>query len=207
MAKKGDGFYFDNFAHSAEMSCEAAILLKTILEDFNRDNLNEKLDAMHEIEHHADMCKHDLINELVRAFMTPIEREDIIKLGANLDDVTDSLEDILIHIYITDVKTIRSDSLEFMDVIIKCCKALHEMLQEFRNFKKSKKLQEMIIEINHLEEVGDKMYINAMHNLHRTSDNALEVIAWREIYGFFEKCCDACEHVADIVESIAIENT
>ena len=62
-------------------------------------------------------------------------------------------------------------------------------------------------EINRLEEVGDDLYVACMRNLHTTSTDPLEIIAWREIYEFFEKCCDTCENVADIIESIVIGNT
>ena len=94
-----------------------------------------------------------------------------------------------------------------MDVVISCCEAMTDMLREFHNFKKSKTLNELIIEINRLEEVGDDLYVACMRNLHTTSSDPLEIIAWREIYEFFEKCCDTCENVADIIESIVIGNT
>ncbi|MEG1104811.1 MAG: DUF47 family protein, partial [Oscillospiraceae bacterium] len=67
--------------------------------------------------------------------------------------------------------------------------------------------EELIIEINRLEEVGDAMYIGSMRTLHSGTESALDIIAWREIYTNFEMCCDACEDVADIVENIAIVNT
>ena len=61
---------------------------------------------------------------IVRAFITPLEREDILKLSQYIDDVTDSIEDILIRIYINNVTQIREDSLEFVDVVISCCEAM-----------------------------------------------------------------------------------
>ena len=33
------------------------------------------------------------------------------------------------------------------------------------------------------------------------------IIAWRERYTYLEKCADACEHVADIVGSVAMKNS
>lgn len=74
---------------------------------------------------------------------------------------------------------------------------MRDMLVEFPNFKKPKRLEELIIELNRLEEMGDEMYISNMRRLHTTSDNALEVTAWREIYTFFGgNAADACEDVA-----------
>jgi len=81
------------------------------------------------------------------------------------------------------------------------------LLEEFSNFKKSKKLKELIININHIEEEGDAMHIKSMHNLHKYTSDPIQIIAWREIFDLFEKSYDACEDVADIVESITIGNT
>ena len=206
MSKK-DNFYYNNFVESAAVSCEAAVMLKDILSTFSVDTLPENKVRLHEIEHKGDDKRHEMTNVLVRAFITPLEREDILKLSQLIDDVTDCIEDILIRIYINNVTSIRPDSIEFADILIRCCVAMKEMLEEFPNFKKSKKLNELIIEINNLEELGDDMYVNCMRKLHTTSTDPFETIAWREIYEFFEKCCDTCENVADIIESIAIGNT
>lgn len=207
MSKKTEDFFFSNFIESASLSCEAAELLKVILGEFNIDHLDEYKTKMHEIENRGDATKHKMIHELVRAFITPIERDDIIKLSQKLDDVIDSIEDILIHIYINNIKEIREDSIVFASLLIRCCDTTKKALEEFRNFKKSKKLKELIIEINHIEEEGDKLYIDSMRKLHLTTKDPLAVIAWRNIYEFFEGCCDACEDVADIIEGIAIGNT
>ena len=206
MARK-DSFYFNNFVDSAEVSCEAAQVLKDILCNFSVDTLPENKVKLHEIEHKGDDKRHEMTNAIASAFITPLEREDILKLSQYIDDVTDCIEDILIRIYINNVTSIRPDSLEFMDILISCCAAMKDMLEEFPNFKKSKKLNELIIEINRLEELGDDMYVSCMRNLHTTSTDPLEIIAWREIYEFFERTCDTCENVADIIESISIGNT
>ena len=207
MSKKADRFYFDNFVESAEVSCEAAEKLKEVLTNFSVETLPENKVLLHEIEHKGDDKRHEMTKAIMRAFITPIERDDILKLSQYIDDVTDSIEDIIIRIYINNVTSIRPDSIEFADLVIRCCKAMKEMLEEFHHFKKPKKLKEHIIEINRLEEEGDDMYVKCMRNLHTTTKDPLEIIAWREIYEFFEKCCDTCENVADIVESIIIGNS
>ncbi|MGI5985550.1 MAG: DUF47 family protein [Clostridiales bacterium] len=206
MSKKMDSFYFNNFVESAAISCEAAEMLKSVLVNFDTKSLNDNKIKIHEIEHKGDDKRHEMTQALVRAFITPIERDDILKLSQYIDDVTDSIEDILIRIYINNVTQIREDSIEFADLLIQCCNTMKEMLEEFPNFKKSKKLGELIIEINRLEEIGDDMYVKCMRDLHTSTTDPLEIIAWREIYEFFEICCDTCENVADIVEGITIGN-
>ena len=207
MSKKSDSYYFQNFIECVECGCQAAKMLEDNLNHFDTGLLQDKLDELHRIEHDADKKKHEMMAVLVKAFITPIEREDIILLSQSIDEVTDKIEDVLIRIYINNVQQIRPEALAFIKVIIRCCEALMEVMEEFADFRKSKTLHGLIIEINALEEEGDRLFIESMRRLHAEVTDPIEIIAWREIYVYLEKCCDACEHVADVVESVIMKNT
>ena len=207
MSKKSDSYYFQNFIECVECGCQAAKMLEDNLNHFDTGLLQDKLDELHRIEHDADKKKHEMMAVLVKAFITPIEREDIILLSQSIDEVTDKIEDVLIRIYINNVQQIRPEALAVIKVIIRCCEALKEVMEEFADFRKSKTLHGLIIEINALEEEGDRLFIESMRKLHAEVTDPIEIIAWREIYVYLEKCCDACEHVADVVESVIMKNT
>ena len=125
----------------------------------------------------------------------------------NIDEVVDCLEDVLIRVYINNVSSIRPDAVAFARSLTRCCEATRQALVEFPSFRKSKKLKDLIIEINTLEEACDQQFIQAMRALHTDGSDPLEIIAWREIYIYLEKCADACEHVADTVESVVMKNS
>lgn len=205
-AKKED-FYFSNFCDVAAISREAAVLLKELFENFDPATLPEKKAEIHAIENRGDAKKHEMIAELVRAFITPIEREDILGLSQNIDDVTDAIDDIAVHTYINCITAIRPEALDFADLLVRACDEMCEMLAEFKNFKKSKTLADYMRRINDLEEEGDRIYVDATRRLFAEEKDPIAVIAWHELFGYFEKCCDTIEHVADIVESIIIANS
>ena len=207
MAKKQDMYYFDNFKACAECSSKAAKLLHKIMSDFDKNMLHSYLSEMHGIEHFADIKKHEVMENLIKAFITPIEREDIVDVSRNLDDLTDKIEDVLIKIYCNNITVIRPDALELVELVVKSADAVFDLMSEFQNFKRSKKLKEYIININSLEEQADRKFIECMHSLHSNEKNLLEVIAWRDIYARIEKCCDTAEHIADIVESVVMQNS
>lgn len=207
MPKEKGNNYFLMLEGMADASRRAAIELERILTAFNIESLGENMETLHAIEHAGDEQKHDLVSKLVKEFITPIEREDIMAIANKIDDVTDAVEDVLLKIYMFNIRSIHDDAIAFASIIKKCCDELLHVFREFGNFKKPKTLHDSIIELNRLEERGDALYIGAVRKLHLSKSDAREVAAWTEIYSRMEKVCDSCEHVADLVEHVVMKNT
>lgn len=206
--KKNENNYFDMFVDLVDYSCKAAESLHNTLLNFNPQNLQNTMNSLHEIEHAADEGKHLVMQKLTKEFMPPIEREDIIALTQEVDDVTDSIEDVLLKIYMYNIQSIRVDAIAFSQTILDCCKALKIMMEEFKHFKHSKTIHDQIVEINRLEEVGDKLYTDAVHKLFTETDvPPKDVYAWSIAFSRLERCCDACEHAANVVESVIMKNS
>ncbi len=200
--------YFDYFIRTADYACQAASHLCETLSSFDTATFPEKMTAMHEIEHFADNDKHTMMARLSHEFISPIEREDIVELSQHLDDVVDSIDDVLICMDMYCLKEVRSEAVAFADLILKACQALHETVTEFRNFKTSTKLREGILAVNTIESEGDRLYSDCVRALFRSEDiGAKAVIAWSAIYNDLESCLDACEHSADVIESVVMKNT
>lgn len=199
--------YFEAFINLSEYSYKAADLLVRTLREFDRDILEDRIKEMHEIEHSADIAKHKLINRLVKEFLPPIEREDIVSLSEKIDDVTDFVEDVLLNINVFNIKHIPPEIMDFAELILSSCKKMIEMLNEFENFKKSKDLHTKIVEINNLEETADEIYIKGLKRLYSDAKDPVKLIVWKDIFDSMEKCSDACEGVANDVENIVMKNS
>lgn len=204
---KNDNYYFDTFVSCIKISKEAAEYLVNALENFDPEKLETQVAELHAIEHSADRLKHSLVKEVAKAFITPLEREDILKLSHTIDNVTDSIEDIIINFYMRNIRSVDENTVVLAKLVVDICDATIKLLEEFRNFKKSKIIPELLIEVNKIEEQGDALYRNSMRTLYTEQSDALRILQWTKIYKYFERCFDACEDVADIVESIIIENT
>lgn len=204
---KGDKFYFENFAAGAALSEKAAAYLVDCLENYDPDKMEDMLRNMHEIEHTADIKKHEMTDALAKAFVTPVDREDLDMLSNNLDQVTDKIEEILQKFYIYNIRSVDPAVIEFAKKIVRSCGLLCDLMNEFENFKRSKKIRELIIELNDAEEECDKLYLDSMRALTQKSDDVLITISWREIYECFESCADACEHASECVGTVIMKNT
>ena len=207
MAKKQDSFYFDNFVSCAEYAVEATKILRACISDYNPDGLDATLKKIHDVEHDADMKKHEVVNVLMKAFITPIERDDIMLLSQCLDEVVDKIEDVVLRLYCDNVRTLRPDMEAAVDVVERCCSEMKLMMEDFRNFRHSKTLKERIIKINTMEEEADGIFIESMHRLHTSESDPVKIIIWRDIFRYLEQCADACEHVADACEKAVMNNT
>jgi len=204
---KGDKVYFENFSQCASLAKKAAAYLVECLENYNAEMLSEMLDKMHGFEHSADQKKHEMNELLAKAFVTPVEREDLDMLSQQLDNVLDTLEEVLQKLYIYNIKTIEPSAVEYARNLVRGCDLLCAIMDEFENFKKSKKIRSLIIESNDVEEECDKLYLSSMHNMTKKSDDVLTTISWYKIYDCLESCADACEHVSECVGSIIMKNT
>lgn len=207
MARKNEYNYYEAFVNQSKFSLSSAQILHKTLSDFDAKQLPQKVKEMHEIEHTADLAKHELMNHLLKEFLPPIEREDITALSQEIDDVTDSVEDVLLFINMFNIKSIRPEILKFTSLIERTCQSIFEALVEFKNFRSSKTLHDKIIQINRLEEDGDELYVEMVRNLYKNSQDPIELMTWTEIMHRLERCCDNCEDVADIIESIIMKNS
>lgn len=204
---KGDKFYFENFAASTALSKKAAEHLLNCLENYDPKKMRQMLEKMHEIEHSADVKKHEMNAALAKAFVTPVDREDLDLLSHRIDDVTDQIEEVLQMFYIDNIQAVNPAAVEFATRIVKACEILCTLMAEFENFKKSKKIHDLIVELNDVEEECDKLYLTSMRELSKNSTDVLLTISWRDIFGRLEACADACEHAGECVRTVIMKNT
>ena len=130
-----------------------------------------------------------------------------MRMGQELDEVTDCMEDVVLRMYMYNINSVPDKAKQMTTIIKKCCTCLNAALKEFVNFKKSTTIKDRLIEINRLEEDGDEIYIEGNRELYTTCSDPMMVYAWSATLTRLEKCCDACEHVADTMEMIIMKNS
>ena len=208
MAKRDKFDYYAAFEKQSEIACEAADALVQAIENFTTaENLRERLEEAHHIEHRGDEANHVILNNVALDFITPVDREDIIDLSQRMDSVTDNIEGTMQCLYMYDVHSMHANALEFALIIQGSTHALHRAMEDFRNFKKSEQFRDLLEQVNVYEEKGDMLYLTTIHNLYSEErERPMYVAAWSRIFDRMEKTCDACEHVADTMSSVVLKN-
>ncbi|WAA08892.1 DUF47 domain-containing protein [Fervidibacillus albus] len=204
--RKQKNDYFFMLSELANYATKAAEMLKEIFIHYNPDQIEATFEKMHEIEHEADTKLHEIENKLAKEFITSIEREDISTIGKEIDDVVDHVEDVVLALYMFNVRSLRHESIDFVKLIHTCTEELNVTMKKFKNFRKSDELHQHIVEINYLEEAGDDMYTKSLRRLFTDGSDTKEVVVWMEIFNRLEKCCDQCEEVANVVQNVVMKN-
>lgn len=212
MPKKGKFDYFDAFISQAQVAKREAHALVTAFEEFKPDDaawVASTIQTMHAIENEGDLVCHDILDHLAVEFMPPIDREDVTELTMLLDDVTDLIEEVVQHAYMYNIHELHSFALPVARVIDEAVDALAEATKMFREFKKPKKLDRLLVAVHDKESEGDKLYIEAKRDVFTNHPDkpATYHIAWNSMFSHMEQCCDACEKVASVMQKIALKNS
>jgi uncharacterized protein len=203
LTPKEDRFY-DLFIDSANVIHEASLMLVDLIKNYT--DVETKVRNIEEMEHKGDRQVHDILQQLNKTFITPFDREDIYTIAKQMDDIMDHIEATAHRFIMFNVQTIEQSALVLAEMIENQCRELISLMEELKNMKKSKKLTEKIIEINRIEDEGDRIFRTAVTALFNGETPALHVIKWREIYDFIEQTLDACEDVANTVEGVVMKN-
>jgi len=205
--KKETYNYFDEFIKLSDCIVKSAEILRDTFDNFDIQKLEAKTAEVHGLENDADEIIHLLRNYLIKDFLPPIDREDIVLIGNKLDDIEDSIDEIMINLKIFNVTEIRSDVDLLADILMKTANSVKEIFMDFKNFKRNDETRRKIIEVNELEEQGDREYENVMTNLYKNEKNAINLMKWTSIYGWIEDAIDYCEQVSDCVENVILKNS
>ena len=115
--KKKQMNYFEAFIDAVELSCLAAEMLQSVLENFDRSQIESQVKELHKIEHTADLEQHVVVEKLMHEFITPIDREDINRLSHEIDAVTDAVEEVLMNVYMYRIEEITPAANEMASLI------------------------------------------------------------------------------------------
>lgn len=194
--------FYTLFSESASHLVVGASLLAEMLgTENNREDVARR---MREAEHAADETTHEIVRRVNSTFVTPLDREDIYNLASRLDDVMDMMDEAVDLILLYEVHTLPEELSTQVEVLQQCADLTAAAMPRLRSMKD---LEEYWIEINRLENAGDKSYRRILANLFSGSYKTLEVIKLKDIVEALEGAIDAFETVANIVEQIAVKES
>lgn len=205
-----DEIFYTLFEKQAGKLMEVSVLLDEIL--YNPQKLEEISEKVKKLEEEADDLGHNVVDNLRKSFITPLEGEDIDLLRQKLDDIMDCIEKAVNRMVIYRVSIPLPQYIEkYIRIIKEAIVEIDKGVKKIRNVRKYQNdLHSLCQNLNELENEGDKINRNALKSLfsepQKSPENNLEIIKLKEIYETLENAIDFCEDVGNIFESILIKN-
>jgi predicted phosphate transport protein (TIGR00153 family) len=193
--------FFDLFEEAASNSVRAAELLVTILDEWP-DNATAMRDMVI-CEQEGDRITHDIIQRLNHTFVTPFDREDIIGLASALDDIVDFIEEVADFLGLYRIEAPMEQAERLAAVLRDATRQISEAMPRLRTLKD---IHHYTVEVNRLENEGDRIYREAVASLFDHGIDPMLVIRWKDIFERLEEAIDATERAVNTLEGIIIKN-
>jgi len=155
------------------------------------------------IEHRGDNITHDLMTQLNQTFITPFDREDIHELCSRIDDVLDLTDAVASRLVMYRVERIRPGVADLARIL---SQSTGEVVAAIRVLEKHNDILKHCIEINRLENEGDRVCRTLIAGLFDKEKDPVEIIKWKEIIEVLETAIDKCEDVANVIETVVLKN-
>jgi hypothetical protein len=195
-----DTSFYDLFTQSAQHLVGGAELLAEMLSDSS--DKAQVAERMRAAEHAADETTHEIVKKVNSTFVTPFDREDIYALGSGLDDVMDMMDEAVDLILLYEVKSLPPELSEQVEVLQRCAELTAASMPRLQSMQS---LEDYWIEINRLENAGDRNHRRTLAKLFSGEYPTIEVLKLKDIVESLEGAIDAFEKVANTVEQIAVK--
>ena len=192
--------FFDLFEEMGEKVKQGAEELLDLLKNYS--DLERRAGRVVDIEHEGDEITHEIMRRLNTTFLTPFDREDIHTLGSNLDDVLDHIEAAAEYLQLHKIEEPLPQMVSLGETLALAAKKTAEAMPGLR---KMSGLEDYWVEINRLENEGDRFYRRTIAELFSGDYKAMDVLKFKDIIESIEQAIDRLEDVANTIEGIVLK--
>jgi uncharacterized protein len=202
-----EGKFFEYFNQHASRAAEASNELTLLLSEYAVTATRAtRIDRINDLEHEADRITHDTAALLHTIFVTPLDRDDIHRLISRMDDVIDLMQDAAESLLLYDVQTVTTHAVELAQLLQNGCERMQAAVALLNNMKNAPEILKLCHEIDTMESRADRVMRNAISTLFRDEADIRQVIKLKAIYELLENATDRCQDVADVIESVILQN-
>lgn len=157
-------------------------------------------------ERSADKITHETVSLLHATFITPFDRNDIHRLISAMDDILDLMQDAAESMHMFDIQTLPPASLRMAELLQDCCARVHAGVGLLRSMDNASKALALAQEIDGLESEADQVSRDGISRLFREEQDVRQLIKHKNVYEYLEDAIDKCQDVANVIESVVVEN-
>jgi predicted phosphate transport protein (TIGR00153 family) len=202
-----EGRFFGLFDDHAKLMVHGAQALADVLGHYeNGIDRVSGLKLIEDAEHAADRITHETVQLLHTTFVTPFDRDDIHRLISRMDDVLDLIQDTGESLVLYDIRQVTPEATELADLLLNCTKRVQAAVKLMASMAEAPTMLAICEEIDKLESDADKVMRAAISRLFREENDVRQVIKLKAVYEALESATDKCQDVANVIESVVLEN-
>lgn len=199
-----EGKFFDLFASATANLLDAARLLQRIFDDYH--DIEDAVAQMTELEHKGDFIVHEVTNLLPRTLITPFDPDDIQRIIDAIDDTLDTIHAAVGRLAIYQVLEIKKPAKRLAKLVVEGATELDVAIKGLQDKKQYPQVRERIVQINTLENTGDRILEDGLRSLVERREDLFDLIRWKEIYELLEQATDRLEDAGDVIQRVMIAN-
>ncbi len=196
--------FYDYFEKASANLLDGARLLQKLLDNY--EEVEDLVAQISEIEHQGDFIVHEVMNLLPRTLITPIDGDDIQRLVCAVDDALDAVQAAAVRLVIYQVTEVKKPARRLARLIVESAQELDAAMKGLRDKKLYAEVQQRIVQINTLENNGDRVLEDGLRSLVAHREEIFDLIRWKEIYELLEATTDRIEDAGDVIQRVMIAN-
>jgi predicted phosphate transport protein (TIGR00153 family) len=199
--------FFDLFDRHAALIVQGSHAVLELVQRYgDTARRAELIQRIGDIERSADKITHETVSVLHATFITPFDRNDIHRLISGMDDVLDLMQDAAESMHLFDIQVLPSASLKMAQLLQDCCTRVQAGVSLLRSMDNAQKALALTEEIDGLESEADKVSRDGISVLFREEQDVRQLIKHKNVLEYLEEAIDKCQDVANVIESVVVEN-
>lgn len=202
-----EGRFFELFNQHAGLVAQGGETMHQLLLSYDDvAGRSARSERIQQLEHDADSVTRETISLLHTVFVTPLDRDDIHRLISRMDDILDLMQDTTESMLLYDVQRITPEAIELGALLKRCCERLQSAVALLSQMRNAAQALQICEEIDKLESDADRVMRGAISRLFREEQDTRELIKLKAVYELLETATDRCQDVANVIESVILEN-
>jgi len=202
-----EGRFFSLFDSHAKLIVEGALALEDVLRNYEiKKDREAGIKTIEDAEHGADRITHETVQLLHTTFVTPFDRDDIHRLISRMDDVLDLIQDTGESLVLYDIQKVTPEATQLAELLRRCAERVQSAVGLMASMADAPAILKICQEIDRLESDADKVMRSAISELFRNESDVRQVIKLKAVYESLESATDKCQDVANVIESVVLEN-
>jgi predicted phosphate transport protein (TIGR00153 family) len=202
--------FTSQFCEQAECIHEAAAELRDMV-DQQAVTSDKHVASIRTIEARADGVARQIFIGANRTFQAPIDREDILHLAHDLDDVVDLIEDTAKGIQRYSISAFADEMRSMVDAVVESAAILKQIMPHLDSITRDHKAIFALCErIGHIEQSADESFDAGLSRIRKElGSGELSPIGYidrKELYELIERVVDKCDDVANVIQTVTAKH-